>query len=406
MHTSKEALKSLAREAVLLPKEELVAVGKHQNKLFIGIPKEISFQENRVPLTPEAVGVLVANGHEVVIETEAGINANFQDRDYSEVGGRIAYDRKEVYKADIILKVEPPSEEEIGMLSQKQTLFSALQLSVQPRNTLRKLMDRKITGIAWDYIRDEEGIYPVVRAMGEIAGNSAVLIASQFLSKTDGGQGLMFGGISGVAPAEVVIIGAGTVGEYAARAALGLGASIKVFDSSIYRLRRLQNDVGMRLYTSVIQPEILKQALSTADVAIGALRGQEGRAPTVVSEEMVSNMKYGSVIVDVSIDMGGCFETSEVTSHENPTFKKYGVIHYGVPNIASRFARTASYALSNIFTPVLLTIGDQGGCANLIKRDPGFRHGVYMYNGTLTSEILGETFQLPYKDLDLLIAAF
>lgn len=406
MISSKEALKALAREASLQPQEQLLEVSKHSQRLQIGIPRETSYQENRVALTPDAVAVLVNNGHEVVVESQAGKNSYFDDRLYSEAGAKIAYDRKECFQTDIVLKVAPPSSEEIAMFGHKQTLFSALQLSVQPRDTLKKLMEKKISAIAWDYVQDEEEIYPVVRAMGEIAGNAAVVIAAQYLSKSSGGPGVMLGGISGVAPTEVVIIGAGTVSEYACRAALGMGALVKVFDFSTYRLRRLQNDIGQRLYTSVIQPEELKRALSTADVAIGALRSNEGRTPTVVTEDMVSNMREGSVIVDICIDKGGCFETSEVTNHTEPIFKKYGVAHYCVPNVASQVSKTASMALSNIFTPLLLNIGKHGGCSELIKRDRGFRHGVYLYNGTLTNESLGEAFNLPYKDIDLLFATF
>ncbi len=406
MVSSKEALKALARQASLQPQEQLLAVGKHSRNLQIGIPRETSYQEKRVALVPDSVAVLVNNGHEVVVETSAGKNAFFEDKAYSEAGAKIAYDRKDAFQCDLVLKVAPPSHEEIAMMGHKQTLFSALQLSVQPRDTLKKLMEKKISGIAWDFIQDEEGIYPIVRAMGEIAGNSAIVIAAEHLIMGGAGKGLMFGGISGVAPTEIVIIGAGTVAEYACRAALGFGASVKVFDFSIYRLRRLQNDIGTRLFTSVIQPEELKKALENADVVIGALRGNEGRTPTVVTEAMVQGMKEGSVIVDISIDKGGCFETSEVTNHTNPTYVKYGVTHYCVPNIASRVSRTASIALSNVFTPLILNIGKHGGCASLIKRDLGFRHGVYLYNGTLTNESLGEVFNLPYKDIDLLFAAF
>lgn len=406
MVSSKDALKALARQASLQPQEQLLAVGRHSRDLQIGIPRETSYQEKRVALVPDSVAVLVNNGHEVVVETNAGKNAFFEDKAYSDAGAKIAYDRKEAFQCDLVLKVAPPSHEEIAMMGHKQTLFSALQLSVQPRDTLKKLMEKKISGIAWDFIQDEEGIYPIVRAMGEIAGNSAIVIAADHLIMGGAGKGLMFGGISGVAPTEIVIIGAGTVAEYACRAALGFGASVKVFDFSIYRLRRLQNDIGRRLFTSVIQPEELKKALENADVVIGALRGNEGRTPIVVTEAMVQGMKEGSVIVDVSIDKGGCFETSEVTNHTNPTYVKYGVTHYCVPNIASRVSRTASIALSNVFTPLILNIGKHGGCASLIKRDLGFRHGVYLYNGTLTNESLGEVFNLPYKDIDLLFAAF
>jgi alanine dehydrogenase len=267
------------------------------------------------------------------------------------------------------------------------------------------MMQKKITAVAWDYIKDETGIYPVVRAMGEIAGNTSVLIAAEYLSSANAGTGLMFGGISGVQPTEVVILGAGTVGEFAARAALGLGSSVKVFDNSIYKLRRLQNDLGTRLWTSTIQPKILMESLSKADVVIGALRASYGRTPCVVTGEMVSHMKFGSVIVDISIDQGGCFETSRVTTHDNPIYKEYGVIHYCVPNVASRVSKTASYALSNIFAPMVLSVGDEGGVTNLVKHQSGFRHGVYLYHGTLVNEVIGEAFDLPYKDLDLLLAA-
>ncbi len=406
MISSKEALKALARQASLQPQEQLMEVGKSDKHLQIGIPRETSYQENRVALVPDSVAVLVNNGHEVVVESQAGKNAGFDDRAFSEAGATIGYDKKAAFQCDLVLKVAPPSHEEIALMGHKQTLFSALQLSVQPRDTLKRLMEKKVSAIAWDYIKDEEGKFPVVRAMGEIAGNASMIVAAEYLSRSSQGQGLMLGGISGVAPSEVVIIGAGTVGEYACRAALGFGASVKVFDFSMHRLRRLQNDIGQRLYTSVIQPEELKRALKQADVAIGALRSVDGRTPTVVTEGMVEGMKEGSVIVDVCVDQGGCFETSEVTNHTNPVFVKDGVIHYCVPNIASRVSKTASIALSNIFTPLILNIGEHGGCSSLIKRSPGFRHGVYLYNGTLTNQSLGEVFRLPFKDIDLLFAAF
>jgi alanine dehydrogenase len=405
MTLSKEALKALAMEAVLLPKEEMLEIGKKKQRLYIGIPKESSWQENRVALVPDAVALLVNNGHEVVVETNAGKMANFSDNDYSEAGAKIAYDATEVWKANIIMKVGPPTNEEIDMMKMKQTLFSALQLSVQPKDTLKKLMQKKVTAIAWEHIRDEEGIYPVVRSMGEIAGTASILIAAEYMSKINSGRGSIMGGISGITPTEVLILGAGTVGEYATRSAIGLGATVKVLDSSIYRLRRLQNDIGSRLNTSVLQPRVLEKSMKTADVVIGAVRSRNGRTPCVVTEEMVEGMKEGSVLIDVSIDQGGCFETSKVTTHTNPVFNKHGVIHYCVPNIASRYPRTASIALSNIFSPILMNMGEEGGYENLIKYDIGFRNGVYMLHGTLTNPILGEAFKLPYKDIELLIAA-
>jgi len=404
MKTSKELLASLSQTA-LMPQEEMLEIARKKGKLFIGIPKEISFQENRVALVPDAVALLVNNGHQIIVETNAGKMANFQDHDYSEAGAQIVYSAEEVYKADIILKVAPPSPQEIDMMQQKQTLISALQLTVQPEDFLKQLSSKRITAIAFDWIKDIDGIYTVIRSMGEIAGGTSILIAAEYLSNVNNGQGAILGGISGISPTEVVILGAGTVGEFATRAALGLGASVKVFDNNIYRLRRLQSDIGTRVFTSVIQPRVLAKHLKTADVVIGAIRAQHGRTPCVVTEEMVSEMKVGSVIIDVSIDQGGCFETSEVTNHTKPVFRKHGVIHYCVPNIASRVSRTASYALSTIFAPILINIGEEGGVENMLRRDPGVRNGVYMYNGTLTNQVLGDMFKLPYKDINLLMAA-
>jgi alanine dehydrogenase len=403
MKTSKELLASLTQTA-LMPQEEMLEVGRKKGKLFIGIPKEISFQENRVALVPDAVALLTNNGHRIVVETNAGKMANFQDHDYSEAGAQIVYSPEDVYKADIILKVAPPSPQEIEMMQQKQTLISALQLTVQPEDFLKQLMAKKITAVAFDWIKDQDGIYSVIRSMGEIAGGTSILIAAEYLSNVNNGQGALLGGISGISPTEVVILGAGTVGEFATRAALGLGASVKVFDNSIYKLRRLQSDIGTRIFTSVIQPRVLAKHLRTADVVIGAIRAQNGRTPCVVTETMVSEMKVGSVIIDVSIDQGGCFETSEVTNHSKPVFRKHGVIHYCVPNIASRVSRTASYALSTIFAPILLNIGEEGGVENMLRRDEGVRNGIYVYNGVLTSHVLGEMFKLPYKDINLFMA--
>ncbi|HEX2618229.1 MAG TPA: alanine dehydrogenase, partial [Flavobacteriales bacterium] len=380
MSTSTELLKQLAREVALMPLEQTQEIGHKGKNLFIGIPKEVTAEEHRAPLTPASVAVLVGRGHDVVVQRGVGQSVQFQDSDYTEAGAMLAESADEVFKADLILKVAPPGLKEIEMLRPKQILISALQMTAQPKDALRRMMEKKVTAVAWDFIKDREGIYPIIRAMGEIAGNTSIQIAAEYLSTDKGGQGLMLGGISGVAPAEVVIIGAGTVGEFATRAAIGLGASVKVFDKSIYRLRRLQSDLGQRVWTSVIQPDELQRALQQADVAIGALRPEHGRTPMVVTEDMVKDMKNGSVIVDVSIDRGGCFETSELTSLTDPVFKKYGVIHYCVPNIASRVPRTASYALTNIFTPMLLGMGDVGGFEELIKRDLGLRHGVYLYN--------------------------
>lgn len=401
----KSELSDLARQALLQPQEAMLATGSKKNRLYIGIPKESSFQENRIALTPLSVAVLVHNDHEVVIESGAGTAANFSDQDYSEQGARIVYDKKEVYQADLIIKIAPPTAEEIQMMKTGQILFSALQMSTLKLEYLQALMAKKITALSFEYLRDEGNILSVVRAMSEIVGATSVLIAAEYLSNVFDGKGLMLGGITGVPPTEIVILGAGTVGEYAARTALALGAEVKVFDSSVYRLRRLQNNVGSRVFTSVIQPMVLNKALCSCDVAIGAIRANHGRSPCIVSEETVSQMKPNSVIIDVSIDQGGCFETSRVTNHTEPVFRKHEVIHYCVPNIASRVSRTATYALTNIFTPILLDIGEMGGLMNVVWDKPGVRDAVYLYQGQLTNADLSEWFKIPHKDLNLLIVS-
>jgi alanine dehydrogenase len=241
--------------------------------------------------------------------------------------------------------------------------------------------------------------------MSEIVGSASILIAGEYLSNAFSGKGELLGGVAGIPPTQVVIIGAGTVGEFAARAAIGLGADVKVFDNSTSRLRRIQSRLGQRLFTSIISPNLLLKELRTADVALGALRSSEGRTPVVVSEEMVSEMRVGSVIIDVSIDQGGCFETSEVTNHSQPVFRKYGVVHYCVPNIASRVSRTASTALSNIFTPILIKAGEEGGFEEMLWRDKTVRKGIFLYRGSVTNRFVAEASHLPYKDLDLLLAA-
>ena len=398
-------LSDIAKQAMMQPQEAMLEVKNKKNSLYIGIPKETSFQENRIALTPLSVGLLVQNGHEVVIEAGAGLAANFKDNHYSEQGARIVYDKKEVYKADLIIKIAPPTEDEVEMMKMGQVLFSALQMSTMKAGFLRSLMKKNITALSFEYLRDEGNVLSVVRAMSEIVGATSILIAAEYLSNVFEGKGLMLGGITGVPPTEIVILGAGTVGEYAARTAIALGAEVKVFDSSIYRLRRLQNNIGSRVFTSVIQPVVLQKAICSCDVAIGAIRANHGRSPCIVSEETVSKMKPNSVIIDVSIDQGGCFETSSVTNHTVPTFRKYDVIHYCVPNIASRVSRTATYALTNIFTPIILDIGEMGGIMNLIWERPGIRNAIYLYQGKLTNKDLSDRFNIPMKDLDLLIVS-
>ncbi len=385
--------------------EEKLDIKPKGSELVIGIPKETAFQENRIALTPDAVGVLVSNGHNVIIEHNAGDASHYRDKDYSEAGGKIVYDKTEVYRAPLLVKSAPVIEEDLPFLQPNQVIISPIHLSVLKAEILEKMMEKKITAISFENLKDDSDSYPIVRSMSEIAGSAVMLIAGQYLGSANHGKGVLLGGISGIPPTKVIIIGAGIVGEFAARAALALGASVKIFDNSVYRLKRLQNNIGQRMWTSVIEPRILAKQLKTCEVAVGALGSDSGRTPMIVTEEMVSNMRPGSVIIDVSIDRGGCFETSEITTHEHPIYMKYGVIHYCVPNIPSGFARTASQAISNVLMPLLLEAGDEGGFENLIWHKVHLRTGIYLFKGALTNFYLSQRFDLKYTDLNLLIAS-
>ena len=385
--------------------EETLDIKPKRESLCIGIPKEDSFNENRIALTPDAVSVIIANGHEVNVETNAGIGANYTDNDYSEAGAKILYDKQQVYDCDIIVKSAPVSLDDCELLKMNQFIISPIHLAEMKREILLKMMAKKITALSFENLKDDSGHNPIVRSMSEIAGSAVMLIAGQYLSNANNGKGVLVGGISGIPPTKVIILGAGIVGEYAARTALAMGASVKIFDNSIYRLKRLQNNIGGRLWTSVIEPKILAKQLKTCDVAVGALSNDGGRTPMVVTETMVSNMRKGSVIVDVSIDHGGCFETSVVTSHKEPTFIKYDVIHYCVPNIPSGFARTASQAISNVLMPLLLETAEDGGVDNVIWYKFNIRSGIYLFKGSLTNFHLSERFNLKFTDLNLLIAS-
>ncbi|HEU4788397.1 MAG TPA: alanine dehydrogenase [Flavobacterium sp.] len=386
----------------LLPQEEKLEIARHKSQLFIGIPKETSYQERRICLTPDAVNSLTYQGHRVMIEAGAGVSSSYSDKEYSEAGAEITQDTKKVFGCPMILKVEPPTVAEIEMMHPKTILISAIQLKTRKKSYFEALSRKKITSLAFEYLKDTDGSYPAVKSLSEIAGTASILIAAELMITNEFGKGLLFGNITGVAPTEVVILGAGTAGEFAARTALGLGASVKVFDNSITKLRRLQNNLNQRIFTSTIQQKSLLKALRRCDVAIGAMRGLE-RCPVVVTETMVEHMKKGAVIVDISIDTGGCFETSEVTTHEKPTFIKNNVLHYCVPNIPSRYSKTASLSISNIITPYLLQIAEDGSIESAIRCNAGLKNGIYLYHGILTNKAIGDWFDLPDNDINLIV---
>ncbi|SOE20664.1 alanine dehydrogenase [Spirosomataceae bacterium TFI 002] len=396
---------SIATKSLLFTQEKSALAKNKSQDLFIGIPKEVSYQENRVALTPDAVSILTKNGHKIKIESGAGQAANFTDNQYSEAGAEIVHSSQEVFKADIILKIEPLVAEELDLLQMGQTLISTLNLPSLEKEYFDILLKKRITCIGFEFLEDKAGDLPIVRAMSEIAGSSSVLIASEYLSTERSGRGMLLGGITGVPPTSVVIIGAGTVAEYAARTALGLGAEVKVFDTHLYRLQRLKYAVGHGIYTSIIDSVSLSKALCEADVVIGSMRAEKGLSPMVVDDTMVQKMKEGSVIIDVAIDHGGCIETSRMTSLDKPVFVRHGVIHYCVPNIASRVAHTASTALSNIFTPTIIKIGNLGGVEEMILSNQWFMKGVYAYKGNVTNMYISKKYNLRYRELGLLLAA-
>ncbi|QIX63247.1 alanine dehydrogenase [Hymenobacter lutimineralis] len=395
---------ALAASRAYFTQESMLAVETRKRRLFIGLPRETSLQENRICLTPEAVKHLVEEGHEVVIESGAGEPSKYSDHNYSEAGASIAYTPKEVYEADLVLKVAPPTAEEIDLLRPNQTLISALQFGSLSAEYITGILRKKVNAISFELIKDPSGARPVVRAMSEIAGSTVMLVAAEYLARSNEGKGVILGGITGVPPSQVVILGAGTVAEYAARAATGLGAEVKVFDNHLYKLRRLKQNLGIQLYTSTLDTYTLNQQIRRADVVIGALNAEEGRIPFMVPEDVVASMSPGSVIIDVSIDQGGCFETSEMTSHSKPVYRKYDVVHYCVPNIASRVPRTATNALSNIFTPILQEISQHGGINEVLFTNEHFRSGVYAYKGSLTNSVIAKKFNMRYKELGLMIA--
>jgi alanine dehydrogenase len=402
MATSRPSISpSLLYEAM----EETLDIKTPGAKLHIGIPKEIAFQENRIALTPDAVGVLVANGNMVTIEHNAGERSHYSDKDYAEAGAQIVYDRAAVYQCPILVKSAPPVEEDIPLLQLNQIIISPIHHSALKKEIIEQMMAKRITALSFENFKDDSGTYPIVRSMSEIAGSAVMLIAGQYLSSFNEGKGVLLGGISGIPPTKVVIIGAGIVGECATRNALAMGASVKVFDNNIYRLKQMQNNLGQRVWTSVLEPRILAKQLKTCEVAVGALSNEYGRAPVVVTEEMVAAMRPNSIIIDVAIDRGGCFETSELTSYEEPTFLKHGVIHYCVPNIPSGFARTASQAISNVLMPLLLEISDEGGLEEMIWHKFNVREGVYLFKGSVTDIYISQKFDLKYTDLNLLIAS-
>lgn len=403
--SSKIPIPKSLTENQYLPQAEMLAVERKKDKLFIGIPKTDIMQENRVIMVPSAVATLAGYGHRIIIEAGAGLKSKYNDHRYSEAGAEISLSREEVFKANVILKSAPITMEDLDLMHPNQIVISPLTLPAMSQELMEKILEKRIIALGMEYIQDDSGSFPFVRVLSEIAGVNAVLTAGELLSASNGGKGVLLAGVSGVPSAKIVILGAGMVSESATRVSLGLGADLRIFDNNVYKLMRLQRHVHQQLHTSTMNPYQVAKELQNADVVIGALHSKTSRAPVVVTEAMVAEMKAGSVIIDVSIDQGGCFETSEMTSHQKPTFIKHGVIHYCVPNIASKVPRTASIAVSNILMPLMVDAGKMGGLEEYLYEYRGLRNGVYAYKGRLTNKYLGKRFDLKHTDLDLLMAS-
>ena len=393
-------------ERSLFPEECLLREIARQPRLSIGLPRENALVETRLALTPEGVAIVTEEGHSVYVQRGAGEPMSYSDLQYSEAGAYLVDDEAEVFGADIVLKIAPPTLAELNLMHDRSTLFSMLQLSNLSAECIRLMMKKKMNAIAYELIQDEQKAFPVVNSISEIEGNTAIAVAAELMSNERGGKGLLLGGVAGITPTEVLILGAGITGSVAARTAMALGAQVKVFDHDISKLRKIQHYLGQQVFTSVIHPTVLIRSLATADAVIGNLRYINGSERFMVSEELVKKMKPGAIIIDMSVDQGGCFETSECRTLQHPVFEKHGVIHYCVPNISARVARTSSMALSNIFAPMLLKIASSGSPNSAITESVGFRHGAFIYSGVLVNRLIGNYYNIPSNDIGLLIAGY
>lgn len=386
--------------------EKRAARSKGQACLKIGLPREIADGETRVCLSPAGVEVLTANGHQVFVEKDAGKQARFTDHQYAEAGAEMVYSAADLYaRAEVIVKVAPPDLHEIAMMQEQQLLISALHLGESNDEFYTKLQQKNITGIGFEFIQEKDESFPIVRILHEITGSLSVQIAAGYLETGHEGQGILLGGISGVPPATVVILGAGIIGEYAARTALGYGAQVFVMDNNLTALRRLENALDRRIITAMANQQYLYSALKFADVVIGAVMEEGNRAPCWVTDTMIGQMRPGSVVIDTVIDQGGCIATSRITSHADPVYRVNGVVHYGVPNIPARVGRTGTYAINNVLVPYLMQIGDAGGIHAALWEHIALRNGTYLYKKHLTKKNLPITVKLPYRDIEMLIAS-
>ncbi len=378
---------------------------EHKNTLTIGIPKEDQRIEKRLAITPETAGLLVEAGYRVLVESDAGLTINYSDRYYAESGAEIVFSPAEVYQADIILKISPPSFEEIGWMKPRCTVFSFLQIHLLSRASIDLMMKKRINAVAYELVLDDNAVSPFVTAISEIEGACSITVAGELLSNAHGGKGILLGGVPGISPTEIIIFGAGVAGKVAARAALALGASVKIFDNEVHKLRDIQHKLGQTMFTSTLQPNVMRNAFRSADVVIGAMQYVNKTHVYRISSDLIREMKKGSLIIDLRMSQGGCFETTlEACLPNHPfIFERFGVLHFCELSLASRVARTSSIALSNIFITMFTALADSGGVGQFARFDRGFAAGFYMFSGKMVNSYVANHFNLPVNDIGLFL---
>lgn len=401
MYDSQKSTSFFVRELLLKTERQKIST-------VIGIPKENQETEKRLALTPETVSLLVSLGYRVLMETGAGLTINYSDSYYAESGAEIVETAEEVFQANLILKITPPTLREVEMMRPRTTLYSFLYLHQLSTPLLERMSEKRINALAYELLYDNSGVSPFVTSISEIEGASSITLAAELLSNAHGGKGILLGGVPGISPTEVVIIGAGVAGTMAARAALALGASVKVFDDDILKLRTIRHELGSPLFTSTLQPNVLRNVFRSADVVIGAMQYINKTQFYRISADLIGEMKKGSLIIDLRMAQGGCFETTmEACLPDHPAvFERFGVLHFCEMSLSSRVARSASIALSNIFISMFTAMGDCGGVAHFARFDRGFASGFYMYAGKMVNSYVANHFNFPVSDIGLFLQGY
>ncbi|MFQ6083377.1 MAG: alanine dehydrogenase [Candidatus Aminicenantia bacterium] len=365
----------------------------------IGILNENEKIESRVALIPASVSEFVEKGHAIYIQSKAGAGAGYTDQEYLQVGGEMVYSKEEVFgRSEIVHNISPLSDEECNLVKENHILFGFHHLAVAKKSNIEKLLRKKVTVIGYEIIQDEENHLPFIEALSEVAGQLCLVISGHYLQTNFGGRGMILGGVTSVPPATVVVIGAGDLGKSAARAAWCAGAHVIVLDEDMGRLREIEEATSRQVITLLANKYNISRMVKIADILIGAVLIPGERAPIVVTEEMVKTMKKGAVIIDISIDQGGCIETSRPTTLRDPIFTKNGIIHYCVPNITAAVSRTSTRVLSNVLTPYLMKLTEKG-LGEAFREDKSLARGVYIYQGKIVKKSLAERFNFEYQEV-------